>query len=536
MIDRLPSEIFSRVTSQISQADKVSLTYVSHGTYKLAVRSLYENIYLNDRYYFPSDLDDSLGTHFWSVLSFPYVEDDQADVDGKLAKSSEYKFKCLVRSLKESPKKLAPLIRRVHLTWHYNWSTMVEFLEILDHHDPNLIEFENFINSAITPYLWKHAPTLQSLDLVAPTILPAQGTIDAEYFVSLRTNLTKYNLGSISNLTLHVNPLSFFHKWQTKLKIRDLSLNIRNEMLRAEPVDPDVHYYDIFDIDTLTRLEICSWYGSENPDLDLVELWQLNDFWKFENIEVLSLLSLFANEPFLRGCISSFKTLRKLRVDFMFDFPISQELIALMGRSSCAETIEYIDIKFKQLGEPLIETRDETGNAAHFELALTCRCDDCNNTFHNIILKKYFPDRKSLTITEMSNDVLERHFLLQLLEYFPIVPYASFYDEYPSIGYYSKPLEKHVEKINALLGLSGGNALTDRDIVEVYHTYIHSLKQTFNFFLQNFRNLEYLVLNYLPTKVRRYDEQQRYNVPLFYSEGFKSNQIYEALDAEALFS
>lgn len=540
MIDKLPEEIWERVLSFLAQEDKTTLAYVSKTVHEKITPSLYENIYLNERYYFPSDYDNSLGTHKWSVLYITYNE--AIAQDGRaIATQAKEKFQLLVRSLKESPERLCPLIKRIHCTWHLDHPTLIALFAQLNKFDHNLIHFESFIKGDINPYLWEHADTLQSLNLTPPDILPNIEAADAQYFKLTRNIVNKYNMDQIQNLTLHVNPLSFFTKGSNPLKIRSLCLNLREDTLNAEPVDEAVHYYDVFDKETLMELEMLSWYSENSADVDIYSHWKLEEFYEFKNIRDLTFLSLFANDDYIKGCIINFTKLKKLKVDFMFDTPISKATMDLMGKSPCAKTIEYLDIKIEDLDTPLLTVvNDEISN---FDIGITCKCDDCKRTAEEVIFKKYFPTKESYIIKDF-HDIEQRNFILQMFKLFTIIPYSSGFDEYPSIGFYSRPLKAFVKKVNSLLFSddekldkkeSRAHEISEDDIIALYHMFLHSMRKNFDFFLPRFQNLEFLVLNDVPTKVIQYDEFQKCNVPIFHHYNYKSNQVYELINDESLF-
>ncbi|CAB4255696.1 similar to Saccharomyces cerevisiae YDR131C F-box protein, substrate-specific adaptor subunit that recruits substrates to a core ubiquitination complex [Maudiozyma barnettii] len=537
MIHRFPSEIWEKIAFSLSQEDKTALSYVSKRVNHLITPILYQNIYLNERYYFPSDYDTSLGTHMWSVLYFTFQEKD-LEKDLGMTIRAKNKFQALVRSLTEAPLKLCPMIKRVHCTWHLDQETLISFLTLLNKYDTNLLSFESFIKGEICPYLWKHTSTIQSLNLTPPDMLPNPDAADEQYFKLTRNIVKKYNFDNIQDLTIHVNPLSFFEKGMKKIKIRALCLNLRDDTLSSEPVDDSIHYYDIFDINTLKELEMLSWYNESSVDIDIYNDWKLYDFFKFDNIESLSLLSLFKNEEFIQNCIRKFSKLKKIKIDFMFDATISKNTIDLMSRNKCAKTIRYIDLKIQDMDVPLLSIEDD--EVSNFKIQVSCKCDDCKRTLDEVILKKYFPNSDSFIIKDF-HDIEQKNFIMQMFKLFTIIPYSAGFDEYPSIGFYSRPLEDFVKKVNSLLNPNPNNGhkikrdITKSDIIRIYHMYLHSMRKSFDYFLSRFENLEFLILNDIPTKVIQYDEFQRCNVPIFHYYEYMSNQVYELVNDESLF-
>ena len=203
--------------------------------------------------------------------------------------------------------------------------------------------------------------------------------------------------------------------------------------------------------------------------------------------------------------------------------------------------MEYLDIKIEDLDTPLLTVvNDEISN---FDIGITCKCDDCKRTAEEVIFKKYFPTKESYIIKDF-HDIEQRNFILQMFKLFTIIPYSSGFDEYPSIGFYSRPLKAFVKKVNSLLFSddekldkkeSRAHEISEDDIIALYHMFLHSMRKNFDFFLPRFQNLEFLVLNDVPTKVIQYDEFQKCNVPIFHHYNYKSNQVYELINDESLF-
>lgn len=527
MIDSIPVEVFGKIALLLSQEDKISLTYVSRHIYDRTIPYLYGNLFLNEKPYYPSDLDNSLGTSCWSVLYFSSVYDNNT---AKLI--ARDKFALLVRSLQESPSKLCPLVKRVHCSWHLEYATLIELTRLLIAHGVNLQYFENFLDQNLSHLLASKGKQLFSLDITPPSILPA-GPANNTYYGKMEVLLSQYNWDNIKSLTLHVNACTFFPHLQVPLKIRSLCLNLRPDTYDGTFLEQP--YYKIFDTETLEELEVLSWYNAEETNLNLYELWNLHHFWEFHNIKELTILSLFENSAYLEKCFMSFSHLERIKIDYMFDIPFDPSIIEIMARSSSSETLKYIDVKFEELDPPLISViQDEI---SLFNINLSCKCQVCSDTFHQVIVEKYFPTTDSLTIRHFQ-DIETRNFILQMFKLYPILPYTHYVDRYPAIGYNCKSLEDHASRINMLLGYNQRTkrrAITAKDIQRLYHAQIHSLKKSFNFFLQKFPNLQFLTLNDLPTKIIQVDDQQRCNFPIFYSKGYESNQIYQLVNDESLF-
>lgn len=538
MLQRLPNEIILRIASNLSQEDKIALTYVSKKSYQSIIPSLYQNLYLNERYYFPSDFDNSLGTHKWSILYFKYLrERNSNDTNLDQKEMSKLKFQCLVRSLKESPKKLCPLIQSVHCNWHLDESTMTEFIDLLIKYDDNITVFDNFIRDKISYQLVEHSDSLQTLTLPPPNLLPLDEQADINYYKRMRTLWKSYHLNQIKELNIHVNACKFFNKMDPPLNIETLCLNLRPDTFEGDNVDP-ISYSDIFNMKSLKELEIFSWYNESDSDIDIYQLWNLKEFFNFKNLENLSLFSLFSNMNFLKDCIMNFNQLRRIKVDFMFEVAVDKSVIDLLAISPCHETLEYLDIRFNELTNPLLSIEEGDEDNSQFIIDMTCQCNNCKDTLTRIILGKYFPTKESFLIKDFK-DVEKRNFILQMFKLYPIVPYSHYFDIYPTIGFYSRPIEELTKSVNYLLGYDkgkdGDKYVTSGDIIQLYHAYIHSLKKTLDYFIIRFPKLKYLTFNELPTQIIQYDEQQKCNIPIFHYHDYKSNQVYELINDESLF-
>ncbi|CCD27004.1 uncharacterized protein NDAI_0J01120 [Naumovozyma dairenensis CBS 421] len=540
MLTKLPSEIYDRVLSLLPQHDKVSLTYLSHKIYDLTLPKLYQNLYLNDRYYFPSDYDPSLGTQKWSILRFSYIETNDKSKEFQMNYDvAVHKFQCLVDTLKNSPNKICPYIKRIHTTWHIDDDTLLLFLETIRKFAINLQSFENFLKNRVSDELESKADNLQSLTIIPPKILPT-GVASPSYFIRMRKIINLYSFDNLQKLNIHVNACTFFkEKVKKPLRIESLTLNLRSDTYGAEGLQNQVSYYDIFDIASLKELEILSWYNTKDSDLDLYQMWNLTDFYKFLNIEILSLLSINSSESFLKECSNSFHSLKRLKVDFLLDKTLSQPLVNHIAMSPAGKSLKYLDIKFDQvnINIPLLSV-EQVDESWHFKIDMNCKCESCHETFRNVILRKYFPTTNSFNVKD-SYDIETRNFILHMFKLYPILPHTHFIDINPSLGYNCKPLASHVLNINTLLKYNDCNnttlKITETDIIKLYHAYLHSFKKIFDFFIQSFGNLQYLVINDLPTKIIQFDEQQKCAMPLFYSHGYKSNQVYEIVNDDSLF-
>ncbi|GAV48855.1 hypothetical protein ZYGR_0N02600 [Zygosaccharomyces rouxii] len=526
MLDKVPLELFDRIASLLSQEDRVSLTYVSKKVYQRTLPSLYGSIYLNVKQYFPSDLDRTLGTRDWSVLYFTKSGDNNT-----VRSIANSKLGSLIRSLRSKPHHLPSLIRRVNCTWHLDKDLLNQLVDTLIEFATNLKIFEDFLDERVATKLSLKGKQMQSMVVTPPSVLPTAPATN-DYFARMEVLTIRYNWDNIQHLTLHVNPCTFFPHLEKPLKIKSLTLNLRPDTLGGTFLHQPL--YHIFDTGVLETLELLSWYGPDQVEFSLYELWSLEEFYEFHNIREFTLLSLPADRNFLSKCIASFPRLQRLKVDYMLDVPLSALLVDSLSRLPCSQTLQDIDFKFEELDPPLVSIhQDEVSN---FNFNVICKCPDCRDTFQRVILDKYFACKDSLIIQDFS-DVEARNFTLQLFKLYPILPYTHFVDRNPSIGFYCKSLEAHAEKVNGLLGIEPGheNQVTTLDVLRLYHMHVHSLKKSWDFFLQRFPQLKFVTLNDIPTKVQQVDRQQKCNMPVFYSDGYKSNQVYELVDDESLF-
>ncbi|QLQ82395.1 hypothetical protein HG537_0H01570 [Torulaspora globosa] len=524
MLDQIPLECFANVARFLPQDDKVCLTLVSRSMYDRTVPYLYRRLYLNRRPHFPSDLDASLGTQEWSVLRIPLVgSQEEKDVEAERA------FRLLVRSLRLNVK-LCRYIRSVYCSWHINRDVLADLVSLLIDNGTALQFFENYLELDVMEGLTMIAPRLKSLNLAPPSKLPEQRATDA-YFLTIARMVSHYNWDTIRSLTLHVNPSIIFGTVSKPLRISSLTFNLRPDTYLRLSKSVEYPLYALFDVDTLTELRIVSWY--KGGDTNLYKMWRLHDLLRFHNVRSLTWLSLDANNEYMRQCAHNFPKLEKLQIDFLLDTPLDGTALNAFRAAQCSQTLRYIDVKFEPLDPPLLSVDRDYQK---FLPQLTCRCSDCRETFEQILLRKYFPTQEKLRIESMF-DVNARNFIVHMFKLFPILPHTDFSDSKPAIAYLYYTPEEHAAKVNDLLRYDPSNdrAVTGQDIMRLYYAHIHSLKKTFDYFSSGFPQLEFLVLNDLPTRITRTDQQQTVNMPLFYSKNYKTNQKYLVVNDESLF-
>ncbi|QLL31988.1 hypothetical protein HG536_0C01560 [Torulaspora globosa] len=518
MLDQIPLNCFANVARFLSQDDKVCLTRVSRSMYDRTVPYLYRRLYLNRRPHFRSDLDTSLGVQTWSVLRIPLLGSREEEIV-----EAEHAFRLLVRSLRSNVR-LCHYIKSVYCALHINRDILFELISLLTDNGTVLQFFDNYLELDVMQELSWIAPRLKSLNVPPPSKLPEQRAT-GEYWLEIARLQSYYDWDMIRSLTLHI-PASTLLGWFSKpLRISSLTLNLRPDtyLYAQQPL------YALFDVDTLKELRIVSWY--KGADTNVCKMWRLYDFYRFRNVTSLTLLSLDANNEYLRECAQHFTKLEKLQVDFLLDVPLDGTTLSAFRKAECSQTLRYIDVKFEPLDPPLLSI-----NRNYFLPRLTCRCSDCRETFEQIIIKKYFPTQEKLRINSML-DVNARNFIMHMFTLFPILPHTDFIDSKPAIAYLYCTPEEHAAKVNELLrhDPSSDKAITAQDIICLYYAHIHSLKRTFDYFNSGFPQLEFLVLNDLPTRITRGERQQTVNMPLFYSQNYTSNQEYLIVNDESLF-
>lgn len=221
----------------------------------------------------------------------------------------------------------------------------------------------------------------------------------------------------------------------------------------------------------------------------------------------------------------------------MFELTMENEFLDLLASSPCAKTLEYIDFRINQFeGVPISVA---VGLQPKFELTLMCKCDFCKGVFEDIIIKKYFPTVASLRKPSYKELELNKIFY-QMIKVYPIIPHAHYCDVYPAMGFRYYSLHDHANIQNRMRqddeNMKRLPLLSGDDIKKLYHYYLHSMKRTYDYFILRFQNLRYLTINDLPTTIVQMDEHQRCNIPIFHATGYESNQLYELVDAESLFS
>ncbi|KAM3160966.1 F-box domain-containing protein [Lachancea thermotolerans] len=524
MLDDLPLEIIECVARYLPQGDRIHLTYVSSRLRSKVLPIIYRNIYLNETPCAPSDADPLLGND-WSCLSIPRPHFQYADS----------KLKALTRSLERSSL-LSSYVEVVYCTWHLDLGILRRFLAVLVRKAHNLREFRNFLHLELATDLKAVGSRLRSLDLPPPGILPQK--LVSKSYLSLLSDLVRHSqLDSLTSLNIYLDPGIFCSNYapgMRKLRLRKLGLSLRGDKYsRSCFKAPRLAYSDIFDPNYLEKLTILSWH--EKQDIDIYEQYHLFELLDFKNLKELTLMSFFANDSFLRECIRSFGQLRRLKLDYMFGHSLGSNIIELLAQSPSQKTLHYLDLKFWELDPYLVTI--EQGRRSRFEINEICKCESCKDVFRNIIRKKLFPSQSALNIQSIE-DVTKRDIITKIISVDPIVPYARFVDTRPGMLFVEDPVLGNARTINKALGVaeSSESAFTRSDIVRVYHAHVHSMKRTFDYFLQKFPSLKFLSVNDVPTMVCEGPGGQHYNMPVFNSAGYLSNQIYEVVDEESLFA
>lgn len=556
MLDKLPYEIFKQIACRIPQEDKISLTYVCKRSYESIIPFIYQNVFLNETYHISGDYDNSFGTCYWSVLNFHYIDEDDSNTKNDMSnrRLAKLKFSYFERTLAESPKRLCPLINRIRCTWHLNEDVMTNVLKLLSEYGSNLKFVDQFVRSSVNKGLEPLSKQLKTLTLTPPTLMPTHNSVSGSYLNKIDQLLLKCDLSRLEKLSIHINALKYFKNTGSPMKIKALVLNLRPDTLNLAEYDAsgdllkELEYIDIFDASTLRQLEILSWYSRDDfPSVEeggfdrLYVKWGLEGFWKFPNIEKLSLASLVYNEFFLMNCLAVFHNLKILKLDYMGKFDFDVSLINFLSKQVCGKKLQRFDIHCELNHRLFFPMTDNPLTRLNFDGF--CPCSTCKNTIHEVILKKIFPGTRS-KLLKNPNKFQAHNFFYQMFFENKIMPYTNIIDnESPAMGWDSVPIETFVRKFNENLQSTIENTenitvnkITREEAISLYHLYLHYLKDVFKVFEQSLPNLEYLTINSIPTKIIQVDELQRCVVPLFYNNGYKSNSVYELVDAEALFS
>ncbi|SCU87118.1 LAFA_0E04830g1_1 [Lachancea sp. 'fantastica'] len=519
MLDRLAFETWEELSKFLLQEDRVRLTYVSSRVRSAISPILYRNLFLNEQPCIYSDSKPLLA-NCWSVLGIKEHKNENAD----------QKLIALIRTLRGSPL-LRSKVEIVHCTWHLNVALLRDLLAVLAHDTPKLRQFRNFLTTELIDDLEKIAPQLQSLDLPPPGVLP-QEKVAPSYLSQLASLVRCSHFDNITALNIYMDPGAFFNNYAPsapKLRLRELSLSLRDDKYGAGSFPRARNTYsDIFNVRYLEKLTILSWFETEN--IDVYEKYHLHELLKFQNLKELSLLSFFANDGFLRACIKSFPLLRRLKLDYMLGHAIDPSTLTLLAQSPAHMSLKYLDLKCLPL-EPHLVTI-EPGNTARFEINESCVCPACRDVFQNILRKKLFPTHASHLIRGLE-DIPNRDIITRIISLSPIIPYTLFVDIRPGQSFVSDPAEGVASTMNKALG---ENVFAVEDIIKVYHAHLHSLRRTFGYFLQRFPNLEFLNINDVPTSVEEGPGGQKYNQPIYHSNGYENNQVYELVDDENLFA
>ncbi|KAH3901948.1 uncharacterized protein SCDLUD_001733 [Saccharomycodes ludwigii] len=565
---QLPTEITKKIIMFLSQNDLTILVRINKQFYKVFIPYLYKNIYLNKVPYSYRDSEPYLGFRNWSTLQVPQKikenENGYEETDSK-NKVDTQSFRELLRTVKENPT-LVPLIEKIHCTWHLNHELLSEFIVIiLSNKNNNLTHLENLASFEIFQYIWLkfgnsyNLSKMQHFEMPYYILCPEKGVSNVpQSYIDKLDNLMKPILKvqpnfwqNLTSLNISVNPLFYSRPFMVKLNIKKLVLNIRPEKYACSWTNNDVHYRHVFDMEALEHLELLSWFYEDSYRIKhIYEDFKLYEFLDYPNIKHFELLSMPANEKFLQRMVNTWTKLEAMTLSFAFSTCYSYTFLQNAAFHSKLKILKIeIDQNINLLSCDLVpENADYLVKMRYYPSS--CRCTTCNSIYTNIICLKYMYYKDKVNPTSnilliyhnnstngetpdpadkafvLYDEYINRDFAAHILNEYCIYPHVEISQDLPDLSYRVCDLKTMAVRISERLGLPPGLKLLPDDIVKLSHYMIHAFKKNFNEILRYFPNLDFLVFNGIPLEIRE-EASQKHCFPLYFSEGYKSNQLYE---------
>lgn len=514
----LPNEIIQNVVSLLTQSDLIALTLTSKLFYKLATRTLYSKLYLNDSVIESSSVYELAASWSWLRLK-PSSSNEESRAE------ANYKLECLLRTLVENPS-LANSIIEVRLNWDLDIPIQKRFVAFIANTSRSLKIIENVtdpeLNEAILSSNYKS--NLVSLDLPPPNALPSL-EISEDYLPNAQRYMILRLKPNIRVLTLFIDPLLLFNNLirpKKILEIESLKLHCRADTYPGILYNRRLWKYnklsEIFDTRYLKVLTIISWYDHICPD----RFYKFDQWAEFPNLEDITLIAVTYNDKKISNLINKCRKLKSLKLDFSFPKRVMAEN-SLVYKSifKHKDHLRFLDIKLNLTNRIInLDVREFT-----IVFKVPCKCSLCQErVLKGIFQEKLLPTPEDYKINGM--EAFEQlDFFHQLFDS-SLAPYSKAFDRYPSVKTGPDNIEDFLQRFNAANKLRSANfvPLDERDFYDLYHCLIHALKVDIEPFLTHFKNLKFLVVNDISLIVQE-DELTglRYPVPVFYTHGFKTN-------------
>ncbi|KAL6948874.1 hypothetical protein ACO0QE_001349 [Hanseniaspora vineae] len=499
----LPLNIFSdellyEVITHMDQRTKLAMSLVSFRFHKLANKSIYRQIYLNDCCVVESKRINLANK--WTVLYLPAL------IDEKKSRSIADKKLCrLLATFDSKPQTTLIHVEWVRINWDLNKDLQRTIVERLCNGAPNLVRLENVIDPSCYNIIAQgkysnRNSSLRSFDMAPPNSSPGD-TIDDNYlpnFYKFLDSRLYNNIDNITTLTLFIDPVILFGlnnyldqeinfglypkllRGGKKLYIKDLKLHWRLEFfpmnifqLQQKATKMTLpKLSDLFDARTLETLTIISW-EEEMEERNKELLKQVADF---HNLKDLSLISLQQSFAILQTLFDgkNMPDLKRLKFDFLDSFGLdnASPLLLRVILDNCKK-LEYLDIRSNEfLIQPIVSLRRSMDNGTNnreeynqqnlrllkFGVTQQCYCPKCCDYFNNFLTKTLFP--KELDFNDINYMKLHEFFfrdIFKLMKHYGLFPYSKASDIYPSVRTQPMNISEFVKKFNLKLVLESAH-------------------------------------------------------------------------------
>ncbi|KAL6944620.1 hypothetical protein ACO0RG_001359 [Hanseniaspora osmophila] len=502
-LNTFSDEILYEVITHMDQRTKLAMSLVNLRFHKLANKSIYRQIYLNDCCVVESKSINLANK--WTVLYLPALIDEKKSrfiADKKLCR--------LLATFEEKPQTTLKHVEWVRINWDLNKNLQKLIVERLCNGAPNLVRLENVIDPSCYDIIAQgkysdRNSSLRSFDMAPPNSSPGD-TIDDHYlpnFYKFLDSRFYNNIDNITTLTLFIDPVILFGlnnyldqetnfglypkllRGGKKLYIKDLKLHWRLEFfpmnvfqLQQKATKMTLpKLSDMFDTKTLETLTIISW-EEEMEERNKELLRQVADF---HNLKDLSLISLQQSFAILQTLFDgkNMPDLKRLKFDFLDSFGLdnASPLLLRVILDNCKK-LEYLDIRSNEfLVQPIVSLRrsmdNETNNREEyhhqnlrlFKFGVTqqCYCPKCCDYFNSFLTKTLFP--KELDFNDINYMKLHEFFfrdIFKLMKHYGLFPYSKASDIYPSVRTQPMNISEFVKKFNLKLVLESGHPFMRR--------------------------------------------------------------------------
>lgn len=522
VLEKLPIELQYHVIYMLcDQKDLVNLSVVSKKFYKLATKSLYSKIYLNDSCIESSNVCDLAPAWTWLPLTEKSNNDDETE-------EANEKFKLLLRSIEEN-KELCNNVIQVRLNWDLDIKLQVEFVRILTSHSKSLKILENITDPMLSDVILdkKYSSNLISLDLPPPNTLPSLD-IDYDYLPWLETTLQERlrlaNITNIKCLTVFMDPVLLFNKvikLDKKLEIESFKIHCRADAYPTQLYSGNNIFKkelkDVFDVKYLKELTIISWFDQYfSPE----RIFKFQQWREFRYLQDITMIAVTFDDKLISDILNNCFMIKRLKLDFSQpQRDIGKESLIYQSIFNHSKTIEFLDIKLS-IKNKIINLDLRT---LKIVLRIICPCGNCQDlALKEIFGTKILPLESDFLVT---SDNFQHFPKIDFFTFFAtssLSPYSKAIDRYPAVKTGPDDIKVLLERFNEENSdREHFKPLVENDFYILYNCLIHNMKQDMEPFI-NFPNLKFMVLNDIAF-IYEIENELKFPKPLFYNDKFETN-------------